>query len=57
MLQEIQAHGPEKVLKNNCSLTVSPMCCQLISSGLRAGEGMASFLQPADLVIGPSTWF
>lgn len=57
MLQEIQAHGPEKVLKNNCSLTVSPMCCQLISSGLRAGEGMASILQPADLVIGPSTWF
>lgn len=50
-------HMGQKVLKNNCSLTVSLLCCQLISSGLRAGEGMASFLKPADLVLGPSTWF
>lgn len=44
MLQEIQAHGSEKVLKNNCSLMVSPLCCQLISSGLGAGEGNGQLL-------------
>ena len=44
MLQEIQAHGSEKVLKNNCNLMVSPLCCQLISSGLGAGEGNGQLL-------------
>ena len=51
MLQETQAHGPEKVLKNNCSLTVSCLCCQL-SSGLRSGEGRAWPASHSQL-----TWF
>ena len=52
MLQEIQAHGPES-LEKQLQFNGLPF----VLSGLRAGEGMASFLKPADLVLGPSTWF